>query len=83
MDLDHATDLVRQTLILAMIISAPMLIIGLAVGVVISVLQSLTQIQEQTLTFVPKIAAMIAAAVVLMPWLSHRILEYSAVMFRL
>lgn len=83
MDLDHATDLVRQTLILAMIISAPMLIIGLVVGVIISVLQSLTQIQEQTLTFVPKIAAMIAAAVVLMPWLSHRILEYSAVMFRL
>lgn len=83
MDLDHATDLVRQTLILAMIISAPMLVIGLVVGVVISVLQSLTQIQEQTLTFVPKIAAMIAAAVVLMPWLSHRILEYSAVMFRL
>ena len=83
MDLDHATDLVRQTLILAMVISAPMLIIGLVVGVVISVLQSVTQIQEQTLTFVPKIAAMIAAAVVLMPWLSHRILEYSAVMFRL
>ncbi len=83
MDLDHATDLVRQTLILALIISAPMLIIGLVVGVIVSVLQAVTQIQEQTLTFVPKIAAMIAAAVVLMPWLSHRILEYSAVMFKL
>ena len=69
--------------LLAMIISAPMLVIGLVVGIVISVLQSLTQIQEQTLTFVPKIVAMIAAAIVLMPWLSHRILEYSAVMFKL
>ncbi len=67
MDLDHATDLVRQTLILALIISAPMLVIGLVVGIIISVFQAVTQIQEQTLTFVPKIVAMVAAAIVLMP----------------
>ncbi len=83
MDLDHAIDLVRQTLILAMIVSAPMLVIGLVVGIVISLLQALTQIQEQTLTFVPKIVAMIAAAIILMPWISHRVLEYSEQMFRL
>ena len=83
MSLDTATDLVRQTLILTLVISAPMLIIGLVVGVVVSLLQAVTQIQEQTLTFVPKIVAMVGAAIVLMPWISHRVMEYTASMFQL
>ena len=83
MTLDTATDLVRETLILALVISAPMLIIGLVVGVVVSLLQAVTQIQEQTLTFVPKIVAMIAAAIVLMPWISHRVMEYTVSIFQL
>jgi flagellar biosynthetic protein FliQ len=81
MDLPHAIDLVRQTLILAMVISAPMLLIGLAVGILVSLFQAVTQIQEQTLTFVPKIAAMIAAALLLMPWISQRLLDYAAAIF--
>jgi flagellar biosynthesis protein FliQ len=81
--LDTATELVRQALIMAMVVSAPMLIIGLVVGVIISLFQAVTQIQEQTLTFVPKIASMIAAAIVLMPWIGHRLLEYTATMFQL
>jgi flagellar biosynthetic protein FliQ len=81
MDLPSAVDLVRQTLILAMVISAPMLLIGLAVGIVVSLFQAVTQIQEQTLTFVPKIAAMIAAALLLMPWISQRLLDYAAAIF--
>jgi flagellar biosynthesis protein FliQ len=81
MELDQATDLVRHTLILAVIISAPMLIIGLLVGVVLSLVQAVTQIQEQTLTFVPKIVAMFAAAIVLMPWISTRLMEYTSAMF--
>jgi flagellar biosynthetic protein FliQ len=81
MELADATDLIRQTLTLALTISAPMLLIGLAVGIVVSLLQAVTQIQEQTLTFVPKITAMIAAAVVLMPWIGQRLLDYAAHMF--
>ena len=81
MTLDQATEFIRQTLLLALIVSAPMLLIGLAVGVVVSLLQAITQIQEQTLTFVPKIAAMVAAAVLLMPWIGHRLMEYSRAMF--
>jgi flagellar biosynthetic protein FliQ len=81
MDLDQATELIRHTLLLALIVSAPMLLIGLLVGIVVSLLQAVTQIQEQTLTFVPKIAAMVAAAILLMPWIGHRLLEYSAAMF--
>ena len=81
MGITDATDLVRQTLLLAMIVSAPMLLIGLAVGVIVSLFQAVTQIQEQTLTFVPKIAAMIAAALLLMPWISQRLLDYATVLF--
>jgi flagellar biosynthetic protein FliQ len=80
MTLDQATDLIRQTLILALILSAPMLLIGLAVGVFVSLLQAVTQIQEQTLTFIPKIVAMVASAIVLMPWIGHRLIEYATAM---
>jgi flagellar biosynthetic protein FliQ len=83
MTLETATDLVRHTLVLALIISTPMLVIGLGVGIVVSLLQAVTQIQEQTLTFVPKIVAMVAAAVVLMPWIGHRVIEYASTMFAL
>jgi len=81
MEYSQATDLVRSTLLLALIISAPMLLIGMLVGIVISLFQAVTQIQEQTLTFVPKIAAMIVAAIVLLPWIGQRMLSYAALMF--
>jgi len=81
MTVEQAVELVRQTLILALLISSPMLIIGLVVGVVISLFQAVTQIQEQTLTFVPKITAMILAAVLLFPWIGEQLLEYSTIMF--
>jgi flagellar biosynthesis protein FliQ len=81
MDLQQASGLVRETLILALIISAPMLIIGLVVGIVISLLQAVTQIQEQTLSLIPKLAAMVAAAILLMPWIGHRLMVYAAQMF--
>ena len=81
MNVDQATDLIRHTLVLALTISAPMLLIGLAVGILVSLFQAVTQIQEQTLTFIPKIAAMTCAAIVLMPWIAHRLLEYTSHMF--
>ena len=58
MELQEATDLVRQTLVLSMMIAAPILLIGLGVGLIISLLQAVTQIQEQSLAFIPKTAAM-------------------------
>ena len=79
--LDQATDLLRQTLLLALIVSAPMLVIGLVVGVLVSLFQAVTQIQEQSLTFIPKIVSMVAAAILLTPWIAHRLLEYTTAMF--
>jgi len=81
MSVDQASDLLRETLMVAMLIAAPLLLIGLAVGLFVSLIQAVTQIQEQTLVFVPKIAAMALTAVFLMPWLATRLMEYAAAMF--
>ena len=82
MDLQTASSLVRETLTLALLVAAPMLAIGLVVGVVVSLLQAVTQIQEQTLALIPKLAAMVGAAIVLMPWIGHQLMSYAIVMFR-
>lgn len=81
MTLDAATDLVRHTLVMTLLISSPMLIVGLVVGVTVSILQAITQIQEQTLTLIPKITAMVIAAAILLPWIATRLMEYSASVF--
>jgi flagellar biosynthetic protein FliQ len=81
MDVGQASDLVRETLMLALVIAAPLLLIGLGVGLIISLFQAVTQIQEQTLVFVPKIVAMVAAAMFVMPWIANRLMEYTAAMF--
>ena len=61
---NDALDIVREAFTLMLLISAPILAVGLVVGLVVSILQAVTQIQEQTLVFVPKILAMVAATVV-------------------
>jgi flagellar biosynthetic protein FliQ len=81
MDVSQATELVSRTLILTLTVASPMLVIGLAVGILVSLFQAVTQIQEQTLTFIPKIAAMFVSAIVLLPWIAQHLLEYAAQMF--
>lgn len=76
-------ELVREALIMALKISAPILGAGLIVGLVISLFQTITSIQDQTLSFVPKIVVMILAAAILIPWVAQRLVEYSAELFRL
>lgn len=81
MDASLALDLGRQALLTALLISAPVLGIGVVVGLLISLIQTVTQIQDQTLSIVPKIVAMVGAAVLFIPWLAQRVLEYSQQMF--
>ena len=81
MTLDSATDLVRHTLVITLLIASPMLLIGLVVGVTISIVQAITQIQEQTLTLIPKITAMVLAAALLLPWIATRLMEYTTSIF--
>jgi flagellar biosynthetic protein FliQ len=76
MTIEQASEAVRQTLLLALFLAAPPLLAGLIVGLAISLLQAVTQIQEQSLVFVPKIAAMVAAAVVALPWMLVRLTAF-------
>lgn len=81
MDASQATDLTRQAVMLVVILAAPALGVALAVGLVVSLLQAVTQVQEQTLSFVPKIIATLLALVVFGPWMIARMVEFSRSMF--
>lgn len=59
-------------------ICAPILIAGVAVGLFISLLQSITSIQDQTISTVPKIVVMIGAAFIILPWIVQRLVEYAS-----
>lgn len=77
MSIEQAIDLVRHALWMALILSSPILAAGLAVALLVGLLQALTQIQDQTLSFVPKIVVMGATLALLLPWLIARLVEYS------
>jgi flagellar biosynthetic protein FliQ len=81
MDAASATDLCRATLIAAVVIAAPMLIVGMAAGLLVGLLQALTQIQDQTVAFVPKILAMAAVLVACLPWLVTRMVDFTRTVF--
>ena len=78
---EEAVDIARIALLQALIIAVPILGAGLIVGLFISLFQAVTQIQEQTLTFVPKIITMILVAVMLMGWIALRMTEFAIEMF--
>lgn len=80
---ESAVYMVRDTLFLVLKVGAPILLAGVVVGLVISLIQSVTSIQDQTLTFVPKIAIMILVAAFLLPWMITRLVEYAAEAFML
>lgn len=80
---DSTVEMVRMCLVTAMKISAPILLAGVLIGLVISLVQAVTQIQEQTLSLVPKIFAMIIVAIVLLPWIVLRLVEFASEMLRL
>ncbi len=78
---EEAVDIVRVALMESLIIALPILGAGLLVGLLISLFQAVTQIQEQTLSFVPKIIVMILVAIVLLSWISIRMSEFATEMF--
>jgi len=63
-------DVARDAIITLVIVAAPLMLVGLAVGVAISLFQALTQIQEMTLVFVPKILAMFIAMLLMLPFMA-------------
>ncbi|MEM6778513.1 MAG: flagellar biosynthetic protein FliQ [Planctomycetota bacterium] len=77
----EAVDLVRETLVIAVIIATPILAVGMLAGLAIGLIQALTQIQDQTVSFVPKLLAMAGVLVVCTPWLMSRMLEFTRMVF--
>lgn len=77
MDPSDAIDLCRSALISAVVIAAPMLLVGMAAGLLIGLIQALTQIQDQTVSFVPKILAMAAVLIACVPWIMTRMVEFT------
>lgn len=80
---ESMVQMVQETLIVVLKIAAPILLAGVVIGLVISLIQSVTSIQDQTLTFVPKIGVMIVVAVLLLPWITMRLIEFATEMLRL
>ena len=77
MNPDLAIDIFKSTVVFALYIVAPFLAMTLVVGLLMSLLQSVTSIQEQTLTFVPKLLALSGLALVLTPWLLRSLSEFT------
>jgi flagellar biosynthetic protein FliQ len=78
---DMAAEMARNLLIQAMIISAPLLIAACVISILLSLLQTLTSVQEQTLTIVPRLLVVFVVTVVTMPWLVGRLVTYTVALW--
>jgi len=78
---DIAIEVGREALFMVMLAAAPMLGLGLIVGVIVSIFQATTQIQEQTLVFVPKIIATFVAILLFGPWILGMMVDYTREIF--
>ncbi len=81
MDIGFSTLLMRSAVMQILMISAPILLIGMAVGLIISIFQATTSIQEQTLSFVPKILAILLSLVFFGPWMFNSMREFTINLF--
>ncbi len=70
-------DIARDGMMVMLLVAAPMLLVGLVVGLAISVFQTLTHIQEMTLTFIPKIVSVFGAMVIFLPWMLRELIEFT------
>lgn len=76
-DMQLAADVAREALWIAIKISLPVLTVGLAVGLIVSILQAATQVQESSLAFLPKLLAIVATLALLLPWMLSVLVEYA------
>jgi len=77
MDPQQAIDLGRGALWTMLLVGSPVLVAGMIVGIVVSLFQALTQIQEQTVVFVPKLIVMLLVLSITLPWLIAQMVQYT------
>jgi flagellar biosynthetic protein FliQ len=78
METQFVVDIARTSIYTVLMVSAPMLALALVVGLAISILQAITQIQEMTLTFIPKIVAVAVALVIFLPWMITTVVSFAS-----
>ena len=81
MDIGFSVYLMRSGVLQVLIMSAPVLLIGMAVGLIIAIFQATTSIQEQTLSFVPKIAAILISLILCGPWIFSSMRQFTINLF--
>jgi flagellar biosynthesis protein FliQ len=77
MNQDTVVNLATQAMTLALEVAGPILLVGLIVGLVVSLFQAVTQIQEQSLSFIPKIIGLAVLIVILGPWMLNQLVSYT------
>lgn len=70
-------EIIRQAILTIVIVASPVLLISMVVGLVVSIFQATTSIQDQTLTFVPKILAIFGSLIIFGPWMLGRLIEFT------
>ena len=78
---DVVVNIIQQAALMILLLSAPMLLIGLVVGLIVSIFQATTQIQEATLAFVPKIVAVLLSMVIFGPWIISTLVNFTRNLF--
>lgn len=78
---EFVMDMGRRAMEVTLLLSAPMLLLGLAAGLIISIFQAVTQINEMTLTFIPKLIAIFLGIIFFLPWMLQVMTEYTTNIF--
>jgi len=79
---DLVVGLTTKALEISLLLAAPMLGFGLIAGLIVSIFQSVTQIQEMTLTFIPKILAVVLALIIFFPWMMNLMINFTITLFQ-
>ncbi len=82
MTAEFATELFRNAILIGFMIAMPALLASLTIGLFISIGQAVTQLQEQTMTFVPKVVGMLVIILYLMPWMLNQMTDYTTSLYR-
>jgi flagellar biosynthetic protein FliQ len=77
MDQDTVVSLATQAMTLAIEVAGPMMLVGLVIGLIVSIFQAVTSIQEQSLSFIPKIMGLAALIIILGPWMLDQLVNYT------
>lgn len=78
---EFVVDICRRAVQTTLMLAGPMLLAGMIVGLIVSIFQATTQINEQTLTFIPKIVAVFITLLIMTPWMIHTITTFTAAIF--